>query len=354
MTNFKGYFLCLATLLLSGCREQTVSKVNDAQVVKIDIGNAQDITPSILSMRFLKLTTADGEALIGRVNKIVRHNRYLYIHDAMDSKELFVYDLDGQFKFKLNKRGRGAGEYISIDDFIIDKKNGDIIVLDEDGRKIVTYDKDGEYVSSFSIKYNAPSMILHNDKFILDKGNYPTDGSDNYLSVLDRNGNPEAELFPKRENMDNFNVTPFTTLWEFQDTVRYFPSVSNNVYSIIDSKVEIKYHFDFGSLWPNEDFVNRVKDEKFPLFIGKALTDEGYAVYANYMESKSFVHVYFDCNKEFYMTFMNKYTGVTKTFTDKNKTLGRPYTFIDDEIVMVIDSPNNDDNPALVFVALDI
>lgn len=347
-------FFLLPLLLFSGCDEQPNNTVGDVQVVKIDIDNAQDITPSILSMRFLKLNTADGEALIGRVNKIVRHNRYLYIHDIMDSKELFVYDMDGQFKFKLNKKGRGAEEYISISDFIVDNKNGDIIILDVNGRKIITYDKNGDYVNSFPIKYNANSIMLSDDKFILDKGNYPTDGSDNYLSVLDRSGNTVIDIFPKRKNMDNFNVTPLTTLWEFQDTIRYLPSVSNNVYSIVDNNVEVKYHFDFGSFWPNEDFINRVKDETFPLFVGRALTDEGYAVYVNYMESKSFVHVNFYRNNQFYMTFMNKYTGATKTFTDKNKTLGRPYTFIDDEIVMVIDSPNNDDNPALVFVALDI
>ena len=67
---------------------------------------------------------------------------YLYDQDSRlthiyknNRQQLLVFGMDGKFKYQIGDQGKGPGEFLEINDFIIDKNNIELL----DFKKILTY-----------------------------------------------------------------------------------------------------------------------------------------------------------------------------------------------------------------------
>lgn len=342
----------IVVLISLSCQTAIRADVKDGKVIQINLDSLKEIYPVVENAVHLKLDNANDEAIIGEIKKIIKQNNNLYILDSRFSKDVFVYGTDGKYKFKLNKIGRGRNEYLNPDDIGVNNQ-GDIYVLDGNGRKVLVYDNNGTCKNVFVLDDSFNSMLLCNDKIVLDKGNYAAGGSDKYLSVINLEGKKIGEYFTKRKDMDNFTISPYTTLGLIQDTVRYFPSMSNKVYSIVNDEIITEYTFNFGDKWINDAFITRMKNEN-PLQIIKTLQAENYIMFPNYIETKDVIHLNFMYKDQRYHTFMDKLTGNTKTFCDKDGEIGRPLAIIGDKLVTTVRSIDDyEENPELLFISLN-
>ena len=121
--------LCLASCTgakhSEGCREITV-----------DIDKQADINDFIKSLDgYIFLETNDSSILQG-IDKLKIENDTIYIADG-DVLQLFGRE-DGRWLGKIDRQGRGPGEYYYINDF--DVHNSGIYILS--GNKIIVYDVD--------------------------------------------------------------------------------------------------------------------------------------------------------------------------------------------------------------------
>ncbi|BDD08581.1 hypothetical protein FUAX_10130 [Fulvitalea axinellae] len=69
---------------------------------------------------------------------------------GLASEKIYCFNDQGVFKFKIDKMGKGPGEYLSIKDFHVDE-DGQIAILDHQANKIAKYDQYGQFVDEIFI-----------------------------------------------------------------------------------------------------------------------------------------------------------------------------------------------------------
>ena len=75
--------------------------------------------------------------------------------------QIFIFNREGQFISKINRKGRGPEEYMSISDLAINPFNGCLEILDPWG-KLLAFDLNGKYLHSFRL----PKDLHAYDEFI--------------------------------------------------------------------------------------------------------------------------------------------------------------------------------------------
>jgi hypothetical protein len=95
--------------------------------------------------QFVSLETTK-ESLIGRINRLYLFNRRIYILDR-ESKSIVVFGEQGKFLFRINRNGRGPGEYVGLMDFAIDGNNKRLILEADRPSKLLYFDLDGNFLN---------------------------------------------------------------------------------------------------------------------------------------------------------------------------------------------------------------
>lgn len=101
-------------------------------------------------VKAIKLETTENN-LIGEIKRIEYYNYHYYILDER-SQQIFCFDEDGRFVYKINSQGKGRGEYHYITDFSIDQKNEQLVVLDPVVQRVHFFDLKGNFLISHDIK----------------------------------------------------------------------------------------------------------------------------------------------------------------------------------------------------------
>lgn len=127
-------------------------------------GTPIEITDSIKDTKVIILESNEN-CLLADIEKILFVNDNIYIKDRI-SKILYVFSRGGEFMFKIDKQGRGPGEYISISDFDVNKNNNNIYVYSAGDAKILKYDDHGVFISSSKVNFSFNDIFTleENDK----------------------------------------------------------------------------------------------------------------------------------------------------------------------------------------------
>jgi hypothetical protein len=129
------FFLLL--LLIFGCETESEHK---GEVIKINPREAEEfvnLSEIADSIKLIKLQT-EGDDVIGMARRIIIKKKYIYVQDVIQ-KVVFVFDKDGKYVSKLNKQGRGPGEYLSLGFISVDDNEEYIEFVDSSLRKILKY-----------------------------------------------------------------------------------------------------------------------------------------------------------------------------------------------------------------------
>jgi hypothetical protein len=132
-------YLAVAILAIAANLACSCCDKNDKVIV--DIYNC--VQPSELlepDFEVIPLETID-ESIISYIERVKTYNNRFYIQDR-EQKVIFIFDENGKYINKINRLGRGPGEYIYINDF--DIYNDYIYILSVP--KILRYDLNGKYI----------------------------------------------------------------------------------------------------------------------------------------------------------------------------------------------------------------
>ena len=147
--SFKITFQITAVLIVSllfvNCNNKS-STEDEIDIIAVEFPekpNNNLISENLTLSNIVALETVDA-SLIKHIKKIIRHNDKLIILNA--GVEVLIFDKDGKFLHKINKRGNGPNEYTNIVDISMDDSNGNIIVY-SDNYKLLFFDLVGNYVS---------------------------------------------------------------------------------------------------------------------------------------------------------------------------------------------------------------
>ena len=154
-----GLFLIQILLLLS-CNTESAhrEKVYNSQINYIKINpqkTAQWNLSQVADSAFIIKLEKNEESIIGVIRNILIHNDKIYVLDATHARDVFVFNMSGNFLFKLDKIGKGPHEYYNPDAININEYTNQLEVYDAQNLTILKYTLDGAFISKVN---SVPSI----------------------------------------------------------------------------------------------------------------------------------------------------------------------------------------------------
>lgn len=257
-------FIGIIVLIMSGCRER---EQLDAYIM-VDVSEGylkkELILQDFMDVEYVMLETNDEFLCSGVVKAIGRE--FIFVTNG-STGDILIFDRNGNAIRKINRKGRGAGEYLQAIGIIIDEDDGEFFV--NDGMRMMSvYDLQGNYKRNFPTKigfvgfgynFDSESLICSDGSFYAGSpGKIPLfsiiskqDGSvvkeidipfeqkkTALIDIIDNNGN-----FRGVSEMGDFPIIPYHDSWILtepsSDTVfRYFPDHSMTPFMVRTPSVQ--------------------------------------------------------------------------------------------------------------------
>lgn len=151
------YILIILFFVTSCISESTES--NSKITVALGAGSTEKIWMNdIFEVENWIELEADSSAMLSNVSKIEVTKDAIYILTRSSYGKICKFDKQGRYICNIGNYGHGHGEYIFLNDFTIDKKNNEVLLL-ADFSKIIKYKSDGRYISSKMVgNYNMANI----------------------------------------------------------------------------------------------------------------------------------------------------------------------------------------------------
>ena len=118
--------------------------------IVLDLNTDQELRLSEITdtVEFIPLEqTYDSD--IAQVERFIPYKGHYYVLNTVgfNNGRLLVFDNDGNFVRKVDKRGGGPGEYVDLQDIAIDFKNDELVFMTQP-KGFYRYDLEGNFISS--------------------------------------------------------------------------------------------------------------------------------------------------------------------------------------------------------------
>ncbi len=226
-----------------GSTEQGINFFN----YSIDIrGSSVPLYDQIESLELLGLEESD-ESLIKPNIKIFDYEKgYVVVNE--EEGTVFLFNSDGTFKSKFNRKGQGPEEYPYMHH--TQYRDGIIETYVENAQKLMTYDLDGNFIKSLKLPYPAVHVFHFNNGYLLGMGNqieYDSVGHD--VIFTDEQMNPLRFAMPFDKPNGVPLPAPHNEFRFYNNKVLFNPFWTDSVYQINKGQVSPFIHFDFGDEW---------------------------------------------------------------------------------------------------------
>ena len=136
-------------LTMTGCGGKSGSESDILITVDITKTYPQKemILQDFMDVEYIPLETTDEFVNQGVVLAIGKE--IILVKNQINDGDLFIYDKNGKGLRKINRKGQGGEEYLSISEAVLDEDNSEILVNDFLLGKIMVYDLYGKFLRSF-------------------------------------------------------------------------------------------------------------------------------------------------------------------------------------------------------------
>lgn len=138
--NIVLWFLILSFLSSCGRSQGTGTENEGTTVVRIDPMREDEVSAFdyFSDIRLIPLEGSSPEAFLSSaLFKIIVTDAFIFVLDQRDNR-ILCFDADGKWLQTVDKNGRGTGEFSLSSDFIFDRRDSTLVVLDPRG-KILKY-----------------------------------------------------------------------------------------------------------------------------------------------------------------------------------------------------------------------
>jgi hypothetical protein len=259
------FIFAITLLLLLSCETETVT--TDIIHIHIDPDNVikeYDIADDVeAEWEIFRLETSD-ECLVADISKIIFQNGMYYILDNVSV--INVFDSNGKFLKKLDRKGQGPGEYTVLKSF--DVIGHDVWVSDVNRRRLMVFD------SMFNFKYEVPDLNLMashinhiGDNIYLASNWFNNDERNCQLLKYNIRDSAFKCLIEVGQLETNFSISKIQQMCRYgDDCLLFMQSYCDTIFQIIDSVAVPKYKFSFSSRYQDilltyEQALDRGSDE---------------------------------------------------------------------------------------------
>ena len=148
----------------------------------------------------------------------------LFLNRGRSEYAIGIFDRNGEFKLKLNHRGKGPGEYITIQDYGMNPNETKIWILERTSGRIHWYDLNGNWTETIKIPTVISYLrILENGNMIAQNRRWDPDKFDeNRLLLFDQKGNFLQSVWDKSKEQSDFdNYRDENWMFESSQTLFY-------------------------------------------------------------------------------------------------------------------------------------
>lgn len=294
--------ICLLQLL--ACTQKQNDETPELQELSVNLDD------EMISIQFSELIKekpqfifleTNENSLIGKIDKVVITEKYIYILDTFIAGAIFIFDKEGKFIKKLSSQGEGPNQYIKPTDILVEEEK--VWVLDN-GRTIKIFDFSDTKVDEIDL--TSFSAI----KFERIKGEkvfaFITGGLDDNLVIADRNGDRTASYFPYiSRRADRIIINPIYKSY-VDDKIIYRREFNDTLYAINSTGMLHPYKYiNYGkyALGKKFDRDNHSEEDL-----------KNYALTRYYYETMINEYLVFSINNEFWIRIYDKASDTSKLF----------------------------------------
>jgi len=160
-----GVIVFLSLLFGISCsRNETARKLINCTSLEIDPHKAQNtnISEFASSISYIKLET-NVNCLVSSISDFTVYDDRFYFIDY-HQELVYCFNNEGKFVFKIDKKGKGPGEFINISSFAIDKENRQLLIYDRSKMEVLYYNLEGTYQKSDRVKFQRAEMGIIDSK----------------------------------------------------------------------------------------------------------------------------------------------------------------------------------------------
>lgn len=242
--------------------------------------------------------------------KFFVNNERIYIMDSDVEKSILVFDLSGNYLYKLGERGRAKNEYLyGPTDFFV-AMDGEVHVFDMDGRRILRFNNCGEFIERKETPIMNSFGLTSNNKYLycLDNMNMPDEEPDPSLLIYDFKSESKKTLIPSKRFTYHYHPR-YRTFFYNDARLYHIPILSDSILVFKDDIIESVVRFDFACGFLSMEKPECVRDN--PDGSRPNVSRRGYkgveAIY-EYQESESYIYMRYIYKEYLKRWFYNKRT----------------------------------------------
>lgn len=280
----KQFLLVLLLTTIFSCKREKLSDENIMQIVvnpiEGDIVLSEDKYFSDCNIIALEST---DESLVSNINSVMYSKEFIAIFD-LQIEQLVLFNHRGEFIRRINRKGRGPQEYISISCVAIDESNRRFIIYDDMTERLIFYSYDGLYLGEQKHELLIDEMIVRDGNLYVTY-HHTSKNHQDWCGVIPLDGKSSTASV----------VLPFTTTQKTNygmggatvsinaDGVLVTQRFDNTIYEIKNSTLTPKYTLDFG-----EYNIKKILEATNETQLSRMLSDYVYAI-VNMVETDNYL-----------------------------------------------------------------
>ena len=252
---------------------------------------------NIKDIDYIPLETTDS-SLISSIDKIEFENDKYYILDKTINS-ILIFNDKGKFEKKLNKIGKGPGEYITIFDFDV-SKDSKIWIYDNAKSKMIIYDHDFTFVEH-KLKFHFESFIINDSENIIVRNLYSNGNIHNRIALYNIINNNYSALFDLNDYPDEFDLPRYgNILYKSNNSSFITPRFSNKIYKYENNNLStyIQVNDQIPDKTNVKEFMNHSMDRSALNFIFSI---------SDIYETKSHIHLKIWKSDKIYPVILSKF-----------------------------------------------
>lgn len=314
----KFFLLPVIITLFFSCSSSRKDSKNSDNGLKIEANRNDEVSvfDFFSKIEVIPLQTDSNSLLIfplGEPDRVLMNEGKFYFLDKKQ-EVVIIFDQEGKFLNKIDRKGNGFGDYSSLSDFNINRFTGNIELLSDQGRYINVYDHSGEaFLERINFSDDVPVVhYFHHltpDIYALFSS---AKGGDLYFFSKKASKMIKGEEYslPEWINRTVFSSSknPF---YIYNDSLFFQQMYNGNVYSISSTNNRLTPHliWDFGAY--TFDLSDIPKDETISYYLdfSKKISTKYATLFKIYCENSACYFTRFKFKNRFKHLILNKKTN---------------------------------------------
>ncbi len=266
-------FILSGIIIIYSCTEKPERIVeSNPERINIHVDALKEVNLSEIadSIYYIELETNDS-SLIGRIDRLWVFNNRIYILDKSINRALYIFNMQGKFKLKIDEHGNNFGSYLEIRDAYLDKENNTIEIFDNTLKKQLAFSLiDGSFLYEKKIdrsflafeKPNDSTYLLHTNKMNNFEGNQLVAYD---ILLCNAKGEIVKRYFPYDPDLKTNNISYDLTkvFTRFEDKIYLTKLLVDTLYLYKDQQFIPKYYFDYADRGMPGAYLKLPSDQLF-------------------------------------------------------------------------------------------